>query len=226
MNLLGIDTSTPATAVCVVRSDGRSFEAVPEAAALLEAPGHARDLLPAVVERMDAADLDFTELDSIAVGVGPGAYTGLRIGIATARSLARANDLPLRPVGSLAALAAGMDQAMALPLIDARRGEVFAALYVDGGERWEPFVTRPEPLVDRLAEERTGDPRTPLAAGNGSLRFRRVLEAASVEVAPERSRLHVVRAVQVCRLAAYVPAVAPEAVLPLYLRAPDATPPR
>ena len=226
MNVLGIDTSTPATAVCVLRSDGRSFESVPDRVALLGPPAHARDLLPAVAELMDAAGLGFGELDAIAAGVGPGGYTGLRIGIATARSLARASDLPVRPVGSLAALAAGMDATVALPLIDARRGEIFAALYVHGDQRWEPFVTRPEALLDRLAADPEARPETPLAAGGGSLRFRHALEAASIEVAPDGSRLHVVRALQVCRLAAHAPAVAPEAVSPEYLRAPDATPRR
>ena len=66
---------------------------------------------------------------AIAVGVGPGTFTGLRIGIATARALATAAGLPLRRVSSLAALAEGIDHLVRLPLIDARRGEVFAALY-------------------------------------------------------------------------------------------------
>ena len=63
-----------------------------------------------------------------------------------------------------------------------------------------------------------------LAAGDGSLRFRQVLEGAGVSVAPDGSELHVVRALSVCRLAASTPAVAPEAVLPTYLREPDAQP--
>ena len=226
MNVLGIDTSTPATAVCVLRADGRSFEAVPDAARLLESPLHAREVLPAVAQRMGAAGLGFADLDAIAVGVGPGAYTGLRIGVATARSLARAANLPVRPVGSLAALAAGIGAEVSLPLIDARRGELFAALYVHATEVWEPFVTRPEALVERLAKERPAAAQTPLAAGGGSLRFRHALEAASIEVAPDGSCLHVVRALQVCRLAAQASAVAPEAVSPRYLRAPDATPAR
>ena len=226
MTVLGLDTSTAATSVCVQRHDGERFEIRPEAAALLERPAHSRELLPRVVERMRAAGVRFADLDSLAVGVGPGAYTGLRIGLATARSLAHAHDLPLRPVGSLAALAAGIDARVALPVIDARRGELFAALYVEGEQRWPPFVAGVEALVERIASLPGEGLEPPLAAGDGSLRSREALESASIAVAPPGSRCHVVSASNVCRLAARVPAVAPEVVQPRYLRAPDATPQR
>jgi tRNA threonylcarbamoyladenosine biosynthesis protein TsaB len=226
MNLLGIDTSTNATAVCVERDDGKAFETLPEAAALSGPPGHARELLPAIFRELEAAGLPLAGLDAVAVGTGPGAYTGLRIGITTARSLAQAHDLPVRPVDSLAALAAGIEAPIALALLDARRGELFAALYVDGAERWPPFLTRPEGLLERLTAGGLAELGRPLAAGDGALRLRPALEAASVEVAPDDSRLHVVRALHVCRLAARAPALAAEAVLPRYLRAADATPSR
>ncbi len=224
MTVLGLDTSTAVTSVCVQRADGERFEVQPEAAALLGRPAHARELLPRVVERMRAAEVGFANLDSVAVGVGPGGYTGLRIGLATARSLAHAHDLPLRPVGSLAALAAGVDARVVLPAIDARRGELFAALYVEGEQRWPPFVTGIEALVERVASLRREGLEPPLAAGDGSLRSREALESASIAVASPGSRCHVVSASNVCRLAARVPAVTPEAVQPRYLRAPDATP--
>lgn len=222
--VLGIDTSTAATAVCVLGIDGVAFEAVPEPADLLARPAHARELMPRVTDRLDAAGIDVRDLGRIAVGVGPGAYTGLRIGIATARALGRAERLPVCAVGSLEALAAGISARVALPLIDARRGELFAALYVEGAERWPPFVTRPEGLIARVEHAVAEGIETPVAAGDGSIRFREVLEAAPIRVAPPESRLHVVRALHVCRLAGRAPAVEPEAVLPRYLRAPDATP--
>lgn len=104
-----------------------------------------------------------------------------------------------------------------MPVIDARRGELFGGLYRDGEAVWEPFVATPEALAERLRDARF----TPLAAGDGSLRFRQVLEAAGARVAPDASRLHVVRALHVCRLAAAVADTPPEAVLPHYLRPPD-----
>jgi len=247
VTLLGIDTSTAASAACVLRADGEIFEVAPEPAALAARPAHARELMPAVAAVMERAGAGYGDLDAIAVGVGPGTFTGLRIGIATARALATANGLQVRPVSSLAALAAGIEAAAGgategaasslLAVIDAKRGEVFAAEYAPGGgRRWGPLALRPEELAKRVAEETGGRAagapaeragaarRLPLAAGDGSVRFRGVLEAAGISVMPDDSRSHVVRALHVCRLAAGVPGVAPQAVLPDYLRAPDAKP--
>jgi tRNA threonylcarbamoyladenosine biosynthesis protein TsaB len=222
VTLLGIDTSTPASAACVLLDDGRTFEVAPEPARLRERPAHARELMPAVAHVMDRAGLRFDGLEAIAVGVGPGTFTGLRIGIASARALASAAGLKLRPVSSLAALAAGMEGDLRLPLIDARRGEVFAALYdAAGAPIWAPFVAPPETVAERVREADL----IAVAAGDGSIRFRRVLEASGIRVDADESRSHVVRALHVCRLAQSAPGEPPEAVLPEYLRAPDATPP-
>jgi tRNA threonylcarbamoyladenosine biosynthesis protein TsaB len=221
VSLLGIDTSTAASAACVLRADGEVFEVAPDPAALAARPAHASELMPAVADVMERACVDYGDLEAIAVGVGPGTFTGLRIGIATARALASANGLQLRPVSSLAALAAGIEADVQLPLIDAKRGEVFAALYRRGGSlTWGPLALPPQEVASRIRADRI----SPLAAGDGSVRFRGVLEAAGISVMPDESRAHVVRALHVCRLAAAVPGVAPQAVLPDYLRPPDAKP--
>jgi tRNA threonylcarbamoyladenosine biosynthesis protein TsaB len=220
MTTLGFDTSTPATAACLLREDGEAFEAVPSAGELLGPPHHARDLLPRVADVMERAGVGFGDLTAVAVGVGPGTFTGLRIGIATARGLAHAHGIEVRPVSSLAALAAGIDAPLRLPLIDARRGELFGALVDEGGTVWEEFVASPEDVAERAR----GAGIKPVAAGDGSVRFREVLEAAGVEVVPDGSDSHAVRALHVCRLAATAGPVPPEAVLPNYLRAPDAIP--
>jgi tRNA threonylcarbamoyladenosine biosynthesis protein TsaB len=222
MSLLGIDTSTPACTACVLGADGTSFEVTPEPARLSAGPAHARELMPAIAEVMERARLDFGELEAIAVGVGPGTFTGLRIGIATARGLASASGLELRPVSSLAALAAELEGPLRLPLIDARRGEVFGALHDSDGELlWPPFVAAPDAVAERVRQAGFGT----RAAGDGSIRFRRVLEAAGIRVDADESRSHVVRALHVCRLARALPGQPPEAVLPEYLRAPDAKTP-
>jgi tRNA threonylcarbamoyladenosine biosynthesis protein TsaB len=220
VTLLGIDTSTPAAVACVLRSDGETFEVSPAVDRLERPPAHASELMPAVADAMDRAGVDWPDLDAIAVGVGPGTFTGLRIGIATARALATAAGLPLRRVSSLAALAAGIDAPLRLPLIDARRGEVFAALFDDGRELWAPLAVSPEDLVERLRQ----DEFRPLAAGDGSLRFRGMLEAAGIRVAPQDSKAHVVHALHICRLGEGAQDESPEAVLPEYLREPDAKP--
>lgn len=220
MTLLGLDTSTSAASACVLLADGESFEVAPGPERLQRPPAHASELMPAVADVMGRAGVGWRDLDAIAVGVGPGMFTGLRIGIATARALAAANGLPLRPVSSLGALAAGIEAPVRLPLIDARRGELFGALYEGEEPLWPPFVAPPEELAKRLQDEGF----TPLSAGDGSVRFRELLEGAGVAVAPDDSEAHVVRALHVCRLGAGVPDQPPEAVLPDYLRDPDAKP--
>ncbi|HEX4759715.1 MAG TPA: tRNA (adenosine(37)-N6)-threonylcarbamoyltransferase complex dimerization subunit type 1 TsaB [Thermoleophilaceae bacterium] len=220
MNVLGFDTSSAASSVCVLRADGQVFELRPAPAELDAPPAHARQLLPRAADCLERAGLDWGDLDAIGVGVGPGAFTGLRIGIATARALAHAQGLGLTPVSSLAALAAGLDAPLALPLIDARRGQLFGALYERGAQRWEPFAATPDELAERVGEAGF----SPLAAGSGSIRFREVLEAAGIRIEPDESASHVVGALQVCRLAGGSPAIEPDSVLPEYLRPPDAKP--
>ena len=220
MTILGFDTATAASSAAVLADDGEVVESLPPTGRLGERPAHARELLPAVDDVMSRAEVEFADLDAIAVGVGPGTFTGLRIGVATARALAKANDLPVRAVSSLEALAAGMTGSSRLALIDAKRGEVYAALFEDGEECWPPVVLGIDALVERLRSA----PTSPLAAGDGSLRFRDELEAAGVAVAPAESPLHVVSAGHLCRRALDAPDVAPEQVVPSYLREPDAVP--
>lgn len=222
MNVLGLDTSTAASAACVLRADGRAFEAPLAPVRAGQRPGHARELLPAAAAALAAAGIGWDALGAVAVGVGPGSFTGLRIGVATARALAIARGLELRPVSSLAALADGAraeaGHGPLLACIDARRSELFAALYVDGEQRWPPFAAAPEAVAQRVREEGI----TPLAAGDGSVRFKDVLEAAGARVAPGGSGAHVLRGLSICRLALNVQPLPAEAVLPDYLRRPDA----
>lgn len=220
MNLLGFDTSTAATAVCVERADGEVFELVPEPADLQQRPAHGAELLPAAARLLADAGLRWRDLDAVGVGVGPGAFTGLRIGVTTARSLALARGLELRPVSSLAALAEGIDGPLRLPVIDARRGEVFAVLFEHGAERLAAAAWPPASLAAELVK----DGLTPRAAGDGAVHFREELEAAGATVEPEGSPAHVVRGLHVCRLARRSPPRLPQAVLPDYLRLPDAKP--
>jgi tRNA threonylcarbamoyladenosine biosynthesis protein TsaB len=220
MNVLGFDTSTAATSACVLRADGQAFEAIPDEAALFAPPAHAAELMPSLVRVLDESGLGWDDIDAIAVGVGPGTFTGLRIGVATARGLAHARGIELRPVSSLAALAAGIDAELRLPLIDAKRGELFAALYRGEQELWPPFAATPEEVVERV---RHGG-FIPQSAGDGSLRFRETLEAGGIGIATAPA--HVVRALHVCRLAKSVTPTPADAVLPDYLREPDAKPQR
>jgi tRNA threonylcarbamoyladenosine biosynthesis protein TsaB len=221
--VLGIDTATADAVVGVARSG----EILREAAVEPDADGrprHSRVLL-AEVERCAEAAGGWAAVDRIAVGIGPGSFTGLRIGIATARGLAQGRGLPLVGVGSLATLARGLagqpeaDARPLLPVIDARRGQVFAALYDrNGDELWEPLVADPAELSERLSELEG----SPLAAGDGAVRFRAQLEAAGVTVAPSEDPVHGISARDVCALGESTAEAPPDRIEPVYLRPPDA----
>ncbi len=141
---------------------------------------------------------------------GPAGFTGLRHGIATARALAQARDLPLVGVSSLEALAAGEP---VYAVIDARRGEVFA--YAAG--RLEPQAIPPADLAAQLGPGAR-------AVGDGAVRFREELERGGAFVPPDDSPVHRVSALVVCRLGAAGEPAGRDALVPDYRRDPDAQP--
>ena len=220
--IAGLDTATDDVSVAVVR-DG---EVVDERLVLKPDGGRPRHAEALLVELEGAvgASGGWDAVDRLAIGIGPGSFTGLRVGLATARAIAQALCKPVVPVGTLAALAAGIAEGgeegrSRLAVLDGRRGEAFAALFgPDGEEIWEPLVAKPADLGGRLKTL----PDSPLAGGSGALRFRGELEAAGVEVLPDSSEAHRVWARNVCRLAADGPSSPPEAIQPIYLRPPDA----
>ena len=219
--IVGFDTATPRLTVAATRAGEVLHEASSDPIPG-ERPAHARELAGEVETAAEAAG-GWGAVDAIAVGVGPGSFTGLRIGIATARALGQGLGKPLAAVGSLSALAHGIrgdaDVEPRLPVVDARRGQAFAALYESSGaEVWEPFVATPDELAGRVAE--LGG--TPIAAGDGSLRFRRQLEAAGAEVLADDDEGHRISARHVCVLAAEARLSQPGDIEPIYLRPPDA----
>lgn len=226
MRILAFDTATNATTVALVDSAaGTLFEARHDPPPG-ERPGHTTQLLPLIAEVLERGGGGWEAVELLAVGVGPGTFTGLRIGVATARALARAREIPLAGVSSLHALALGaIDEAgerAVLGVIDARRGEAFAAAWRGEERVLEPSALRPEALAQ--AVERLTDARgeAPLAVGDGALRFNRQLEMAGAELPPPSSRLHRISAINHCRLAAGLRDTSQDEVEPAYLRAPDA----
>jgi tRNA threonylcarbamoyladenosine biosynthesis protein TsaB len=221
--VLGIDTATAETAVAVTR-DGEVVAERTAGPGEDGRPRHAAALLGEIEAAVGAAG-GWEGIGLIAVGVGPGTFTGLRIGIATVRAVAQGRSMLVAPVSSLAALALGIDPSGSAPdrprlaLIDARRGEAFGALHrADASVVWAPFVAGPDAIAGRVARL----PRPPMAAGDGSLRFRAQLEAAGVEVLPDADPAHRMAARRVCALVPGVVPVRPEQVKPIYLRRPDA----
>jgi tRNA threonylcarbamoyladenosine biosynthesis protein TsaB len=222
MLVLGVDTATD-YAVVGTTADG---EVVREASIRPGPDGRPRhsEVLLAEIERSVNAAGGWRWVDRIAVGIGPGSFTGLRIGIATVRALSQARGLPVAPVGSLAVLARGMIEGgvadgLALPVFDARRKEAFAALYGEGGDQlWPPFVAPPEELAARVREL----DGAALAAGDGALRFAAELEAAGATVAPPEDPIHRVAARHVCAVGEEAAEAPTDQIQPLYLRPPDA----
>jgi tRNA threonylcarbamoyladenosine biosynthesis protein TsaB len=224
MVVLGVDTATADAVVGVTADTGVVSEAVVEPGPDGR-PRHSQVLLPEIERSVDSAG-GWGRIERIAIGIGPGSFTGLRIGIATARALAQGRGIPIAPVGTLTALARGIAESslgggrMALPVLDARRGEAFAALFAaDGTELWEPFVAPPEALADRVRELE----ERPLAAGDGALRFGAELKDAGVTIASPDDPIHRVAARHVCEVGETAGVAAPDRIQPLYLRPPDAT---
>jgi tRNA threonylcarbamoyladenosine biosynthesis protein TsaB len=222
---LAFDTATRATTVALCGAATGDLEARDDPPGGRR-PGHATRLLPLAVELLERAGIGWEAVDRIAVGVGPGTFTGLRIGIATARALARARAIPLVGVSTLQSLALGPPGAAGsvLAVIDARRGEAFVAAWRAGeaaapaGALLRERVVAPEALPALLDDL----PLPILAVGNGALAFRAVLERSGASVPDDVSELHRVTAINHCRLARHLRAEAPEQVAPHYMRLPDA----
>jgi tRNA threonylcarbamoyladenosine biosynthesis protein TsaB len=237
--VLGIDTSTSATSVAVLVPAGREVERRddPEPG---ERPRHAETLLPLIEQALVQAEVGWEDVERICVGTGPGGFTGLRLGISTARALAQGHDLPIVGVSSLEALAWGVElvsdkeidllghpdlHGPVLAVIDARRGEVYAASYRHHRTTMEPVAIAPAELAERLAARREWGRNPMLAVGDGAVRFRAELERAGVAVPVDSSRVHRVSALMVCRLGRAREPIDRDALLPDYRREPDAVPP-
>jgi tRNA threonylcarbamoyladenosine biosynthesis protein TsaB len=189
MLILAFDTATDVATSALV-SDGEI---------LGERASRAVTLLEDVDALLRQAGMHTRDVEALAVGIGPGSFTGVRIGLATARGLALALDVPVAGVSTLDALAAGAPGA--IPVIDARRREVFVPGRV-------------------LAPGELGVESGRVYVGNGAVRYRSIFEAAGADVPPDGDGRHLPRARFHAQLAeGFGPA---DAVEPLYLRVPDA----
>jgi tRNA threonylcarbamoyl adenosine modification protein YeaZ len=189
--ILAIDTATPAVTAGVVRREGDAVEVLAERV-VVDARAHAEQLTPNVVAALADARVEADQLDAVVVGCGPGPFTGLRVGMASAAAYGHALGIPVHGVCSLDAIGGGTS-GDALVVTDARRREVYWARYRDGVRVEGPAVNAPADVpgaVDALARP----PVYPSVQG-------------------------LVRAV-----ADWTAAPAP--LVPMYLRRPDAKPPR
>ena len=197
MLILAFDTATDRATSALVWDGEVLGELVSRPVTVLED-------LDALLRRGGVRD---SQVEGIAVGIGPGSFTGLRMGLITARTLTFAWGAGLAGVSTLDALAAGAPGAV--PVIDARRREVFALV---GGE---PVVVPPAELAVEAGRSYVGD---------GAVRYREEIEGRGGKVPPDDSELHLPRARFHAELAQDFGA--PDLVEPMYLRIPDVDRPR
>ncbi len=222
--ILGFDSATPVTTVAVA-DRGRVLHFGEEGPGPDGRPAAGRALL-GMIETAVAEAGGWDRIATIAVGRGPGSFTGLRIAVSTARALSQARRIAVAGIDSTAALAAGLAAApgaetrIRLGIVDARRGEVFAA--ADRGDGvGEPVVCAPGELSEALG----GGIEGALAGGDGAVRFRAEIEALGCEVPADEDPANRLSAVQICALAANMEpggAHFPAGVTPKYMRRPDA----
>jgi tRNA threonylcarbamoyladenosine biosynthesis protein TsaB len=219
--ILGFDSATADTAVAVVDRGRTLFEAV-EGPGPDGRPAAGRVLLSMIDEAVRVGG-GWDRVATIAVGRGPGSFTGLRIAISTARALSQARRVPVAAVDSTAALADGLRETAAAPrigVVDARRGEIFAAIDRGDGAS-EPVVCAAVDLADALG----GDLADASAAGDGAVRFRTEIEALGCAIPADGDPANRMSAARICELAAKMEpggARFPAGVTPKYMRRPDA----
>jgi tRNA threonylcarbamoyl adenosine modification protein YeaZ len=192
---------------------------------------------------LQQAQLGWSEIERIAVGVGPGTFTGLRIGVATARGLAQSLAIELVGVSSLQALAQPLVEhgRCVLAVIDARRGEAFVASYQDSHELVGAQALPPVRLREALEQAHAAAQRSTqaghspearrstegrcstrwIAVGDGAVRFAEVLLGLGVEVPPAGSPLHLSSGRAICELGGQA-TPCEGTLLPDYGRVPDA----
>ena len=177
MKILALETSAKAVSAAVVE-DGKLLASSYQDSGLT----HSRTLMPMVQHLLQNSDLTLDQMDGIAVAQGPGSFTGIRIGVSTAKGLALAADKPVLGVSTLEAMAWNISHLDGLILcaMDARRNQVYNALFqADGGELHRECPDRAISL-EELAEELAGDPREKTVVGDGAVLCAEFLRAHQI----------------------------------------------
>ncbi len=218
MILLAFDTATTGCSAAIWR-DGAI---VTRRGARMER-GQSEALVPMIRETMTAAAMEFDALDAVAVTIGPGAFTGLRIGLATARGIALAAGIPCLGVTTLETIAGATSESersgrTILVVLDAKRRDVYAQAFDAAGRPVsEPTAVDPARLVERVPQ---GDI---LLAGDAAAIVEPLLTAAGRDVRVSASSIPDCAAIAGIAAARWRPGDRPPAPRPLYLRAPDVT---
>jgi len=220
--ILAFDTATSATVVGISVGGDLICE-LADRPTDQQRPRHAERLLALCDQALASAELSWVDLARIAVGIGPGTFTGLRIGVATAQGLAQASAAELVAVSTLEALALPArltEPALQVAAVgDARRGEAYIAAWAPDGEQTVSDQScPPQQLVAALA----ADNGSTIAVGDGALIFRKELESGDIAVPGDGSVLHQLGGAALCELAAAAEPISAAALVPRYVRQPDA----
>jgi tRNA threonylcarbamoyl adenosine modification protein YeaZ len=214
-----VDTATPAVTAGVARIDDNGVQVLAQQRTV-DARAHGELLAPAIVAVLAEAAVRPGDLGAVVAGIGPGPFTGLRIGMVTAAALAQALEIPTYGVCSLDAIGA-LTAGTTLVATDARRKEIYWAVYEDGVRRGDPAVNRPRDVTAVLAERGIAPA---VAAGDGALRYAQEMTGSNMTVAdePRYPSPAALAGLAAGRVRAGTP---PEELTPLYLRRPDAVEP-
>jgi tRNA threonylcarbamoyladenosine biosynthesis protein TsaB len=207
MIILGLDTCLDACSVAVLENG-----VVRAQASHPMGRGHQEAIAPLTAEVMARAGLAFPDLDRIGVTIGPGSFTGLRVGLAFAKGLGAALGLPVAGIGTLAALAEPLEDDLVFAAIDARRGQIYLQAFARGRPLMAADALDVTTAAARVAELSGG--RQAVLIGSGAALLAELMPAARLVSAPACDPA------AVARLAAAQ--ASPPAPRPLYLRAPDA----
>ena len=150
MKILGIDTSTMAANVAVLEGDKLICEYT-----INTKKTHSQKLMPMIENMLKLSDIEIKDIDAIGICVGPGSFTGLRIGMATAKAMAHVNNIPLIGINSLEILGANMDlcNKKICSILDAQRNQVYACKYIVEEEKNKALEELSIMTIDDLLEE-------------------------------------------------------------------------
>lgn len=197
MKILGIDTSTMAANVAVSEDDKLICEYT-----INTKKTHSQKLMPMIENMLKISDIEIKDIDAIGICVGPGSFTGLRIGMATAKAMAHVNNIPLIGVNSLEILGTNIELSnkKICAILDAQRNQVYTCKYIfedNKSKALEEISIKP---IDDLLEELQTTNEEWVIVGEAVYKYKEKIEAISNITIPSLSN-HITKASSLCVLA-------------------------
>ena len=197
MKILGIDTSSMAASVAVIEDNKLICEYT-----INTKKTHSQKLMPMIENMLELSDLSIKEIDAVAICVGPGSFTGLRIGMATAKAIAHVNDIPVIGVNSLEILAANMNlcDKKICSILDAQRNQVYTGRYQYEGTKLTEIKEIGIELIDDLLKELSESDEKWIIVGEAVYKYEdKIKEIKNIEI-PAASN-NVTKASSLCSVA-------------------------